>query len=798
MTGPEGRQYGTAADRSTFNQVHGDQFILRDGPDTTTTFHPVRSLRADTVSFTGRADQVAILVRDAEASRGVTIYAIDGMPGVGKTTLAIHVGHLLSTRFPDAQFFIELHAHTPGRSPARPEDLLTDLLLATGMTAEQIPESLDERAARWRDRMAGRRFLLILDNAAATDQVAPLIPGASDCLVLVTSRRRLTGLRRTFGASLLPLTVFSEAEATDLYARLRGPAADEAEETATVQIVRLCGYLPLAITILAAGLETANAPGTAEVLTDLETAQDHLSAIDSRLDDQELGVAAAFDLSYQRLPATEQRALRLLSLSLGDDFDTHAAAALVDVSLTDARRLLRGLLTQRLLSQPTSGRFRLHDLIATYSRSRTTGEERTPAVHRLFDYYLHMTARCDPWLPQHSGRRSAAVPPARPLTTPAPAITTRAEAVRWLRVERTSILASLEYARAEQEDERVVELTRSIIALLHMDGPWSQAIHLLDATLDILSGRNDLAGIAWTYGETGVFAQRTGDYRLAAELQENSLRLCRELGDRHGEAAALVEIGILKLLTADFAGAEAAEEQAVIVYHDIGYSRGEAWALAQLGVLRRIAGDWPASEEFQERAAGLLELAGDLYGTAWTSAELGVIRGRWKKYPQATELTERAMSIYRELGDRRGEAYGFNQMASIRICTRDFEHAAGLLDRGLTIFLEFGDRHGEAEAYNIQGALFLKTHRAGEARAAFERAMIIAQEIGNPWERAKALAGTALCGFALGRVDEERFQQAVTMCRQVGATARVEKLLAERGKVRQGLTAGFDDDDWWQ
>ncbi|GAA4587280.1 tetratricopeptide (TPR) repeat protein [Actinoplanes octamycinicus] len=796
MTGPAGPQVGAAADRSTFNQVSGDQFILQDVAAAPTSFHPVRTLRADTVSFTGRADQVATLIRGAEAGHGVTIFAIDGMPGVGKTTLAVHVGHLLSTRFPDAQFFVELHAHTPGRAPARPEDLLTELLLATGMTAEQIPESLDDRAARWRDRVAGRRFLLILDNAAGVDQVAPLIPGAADCLVLVTSRRRLTGLRRTFGASLLPLAVFSEAEAMDLYTRLCGSTTSADEQADTVQIVRLCGYLPLAISILAAGLETASVSGTAEVLTDLETAQDQLSGIDSRLDDQELGVAAAFDSSYQRMPEAEQRALRLLSLSLGEDFDIHVAAALIDVALPDARRLLRGLLAQRLLVQPVTGRFRMHDLIAAYSRSRTTADERGPAVDRLFDYYQHMLARCDPWLPQHSGRRSAVVPPARPLSTPAPAITVRAEAVAWLRTERNALLAALEQARTERDDDRVISLTRSLTTLLHLDGPWPEAIRLLEATLDTLSQRSDKAGLAWTYGEVGVFGQWTGEYRFAAEMQERSLHLCRELGDRAGEAAALAELGIIGVLTAEYDRAAEAEREAAAIYRDIGNPRGEAWALAQLGVMRRIADDWSASEELQKRAAALFHAAGDLYGQAWTSAELGLIRRKREDYRAAAELIERAAALYRDLGDRRGEGYGFLQLAIVRIGAGDPEQAILLLSRASAVFQEFSDRHGAAQVNSVRGTVSLKMNRIAEARSAFEEALVAARTVGNPREQAKALAGLVCCGFAVGRVDEERFRQATDACRQAGMTALLDRMLAAKRMVEETGKADVDE-VWW-
>jgi hypothetical protein len=207
----------------------------------------VSSLPADTAAFTGRGEQIERMRAAAGAGRVVAIHAIDGMPGVGKTTLAVHVGHRVADQFPDRQLFVDLHAHTPGQRPADPADVLAMLLAADGMDPRYLAESLDGRAAMWRDRMASKRVLLILDNAASSAQVAPLLPGSAGCLVLVTSRRYLGDLPSAL--TPVPLDVLPPVEAEAMFISLAGRAGAERAEVA--EMVTMCGYLPLAISLLA-------------------------------------------------------------------------------------------------------------------------------------------------------------------------------------------------------------------------------------------------------------------------------------------------------------------------------------------------------------------------------------------------------------------------------------------------------------------------------------------------------------------------------------------------------------------
>jgi transcriptional regulator with XRE-family HTH domain len=273
-----------------------------------------RGLPRDIASFTGRQGELARLVGviDSEkASCGVVgIHAIDGMAGIGKTTLAVHAAHRLAERFPDGQFFLPLHAHTPGQRPVDPADALVSLLLTAGLSPQLIPPGLEARTARWRDQVAGKKILLLLDDAASHEQVRPLLPGTAGSLVLVTSRRRLAALQDT---TVISLDTLPAHEAATLLARLAGRAGINGGDAAVGEIARLCGYLPLAIGMVAAQLRHHPAWSPVGLAADLAQTRDGLAVMRA----ENLSVAAAFDLSYQDLTAGPQRLFRRLGLAPG-------------------------------------------------------------------------------------------------------------------------------------------------------------------------------------------------------------------------------------------------------------------------------------------------------------------------------------------------------------------------------------------------------------------------------------------------------------------------------------------------
>jgi tetratricopeptide (TPR) repeat protein/transcriptional regulator with XRE-family HTH domain len=750
----------------------------------------VRSLRADIATFTGRVEQIQEITREISTGDGaadgvVAIYAIDGMPGVGKTALAVHVAHQVADRFPDGQLFVDLHAHSADHGPADPSDILAILLSATGIAPEQIPAGLPERAARWRDRMAGKRLLLVLDNAASEGQVAALLPGSAGCLVLVTSRRRLAGLRRDYGATIVPLGVLPEADAVALFTRVFPPVPSAEDEQAVVGVVRLCEYLPLAITVVAAGIGPGEHTTVTDLRADLEATQDRLAGIDDHLDEQELGVAAAFDLSYQRLGSEHQRALRLLSLTPGLDIDPYAAAALTDLSLTEVRRYLRILCTHRLIDQPSHHRYRLHDLVAAYLRTHTTTEERDQAPGRLLDYYQHTAAAADIRLSRRSAAPTRTQGP-KP-TTPVPELTEQARAAEWLRVERANLLACLRHARRHHQRTRLVDLTASLATLLRRDGPWTEGIDLHTYALAICQELGDRGGEAWTLGELGALRRMTDDYPQATGLLGQALSIFRELGDHGGEGWTLGELGVLRRATSDYAQASIFQQQALDIFRELGDHYGEARTLGELGALQRATGDYPQATGLLEQATNIFQELGDRHGEAWALCELGAVHRATGDCPQATGLLEQATNIFQELGDRHGEAWTLGELGALRRVIGDYTRAIGLLGQAVTICREIGDRHGEARAGCELGALRRATGNHAQATGLLGQAMSIFRELGDRRGQAWALGELGALRRATDNYTQAngRLEQALSIFREIGDPSGEAWTLGELGALRR-------------
>jgi hypothetical protein len=491
------------------------------------------TLPRDIGSFTGRADVLRDLIDAVEADGEATvIHAIGGMAGVGKTTLAISAAHELADRFPDGQFFVQLHGHAPGLQPVAPTDALASLLMTAGLAAQRIPPELAARMSLWRDHLAGKRVLLLLDDASGSAQVQPLLPGNRRSLVLITSRRHLTALDDAHAISLAALR---PDEAADLLIRLAARPGLEADDIAIAEIVRLCGYLPLAVGMLARQLHHHPAWTCARLAADLAAARNRLDLMRA----EDVSVSAAFDLSYQDLTEEQRRLFRRLSLHPGPDLDAHAAAALDGTDLAAARRTLAALYDHYLLSEPAQGRYLMHDLTREHALMLATRQDpssdREQAIGRLLDYYQSATRAADQLMARYGRPRAEARShPRRPRPGPeVPEMADDIQALSWARAERASLVACLDYATSTGQPARVVALTAGLAALLRYDGPWADAI---------------------------------ARHRIA-------LAAAGQVGDRLGEAAALADLGDLQRATGDNPAADVALRRALDLYTDVGGRR---------------------------------------------------------------------------------------------------------------------------------------------------------------------------------------------------------------------------------
>ncbi len=731
------------------------------------------SLPPDMLAFTGREeelDRITAAVPQAAGAGGVVvIHAIGGMPGVGKTALAVHAAHLLRHRFPDRQLFIDLHAHTPGQDPLTPQAALAGLLSAVGVDARYLPDDLDDRAGLWRDRMAGQRALLVLDNAASSVQVAPLLPGVDGCLVLVTSRRHIGDLP---GAAVpLPLETLPPDKAQEMFVRL-APRAAEGPAASVAELAGLAGYLPLAISLLA----RVHARHPSWTLADL-TAETRASML--TLAAEKNSVAAAFEVSYRYLDSGQQEFFCRLGLHPGTTIDAYAAAALVGTGLPDAAGQLDALHAEGLLTEIGYRRYGMHDLIRRYARdlaAASPAADREQALGRLLDYYQHTATIAGAHLTRQARTSPAPAPAAPPAAVPD--LPDRAQALAWARAEQASLLACLDHAAGTGRHARVVALTAAMAVYLRIDGPWTDAVarhatavqaarHLGDrpgqtgALIDLgiarrltgdypgaaqalkealgLSRDHDCRlGQASALSELGMVRQLTGEPG-AAQAVEEALGLFRDLGDRPGRASALSNLGTVRRLTGDYPGAAQAQEEALVISRDLGDWLGQAGALSNLGTVRRLTGDYPGAAQAQEEALAISRDHDCRLGQANALHDLGTVRRLTGDYPGAAQLLEEALGFYRDLGSRPGQVGVLGNLGAVRRLTWDYRGAAQFLEEALGLSRVPGERRGQANALSDLGVLRRLTGDYPGAAQVLEEALGLYRDLGNRRGQAGAL-----------------------------------------------------------
>jgi tetratricopeptide (TPR) repeat protein/transcriptional regulator with XRE-family HTH domain len=608
-----------------------------------------RSLPRDIGSFTGREPELARLLGTlagvtADGPPGICV--IDGMAGIGKTTLAVHAAHRLAGSFPDGQFFLPLHAHTAGQRPVSPADALASLLLTAGVAVQQIPPGMEARAGRWRDHIAGKRILLLLDDAAGHEQVRPLLPGTSGSLVLVTSRRRLTALE---DSAVISLGTLSPAEAVALLARLAGRSDLGSGAGPAGEIARLCGYLPLAIGMLARQLRHHPARTGAELAVGLAAARDRLAVMRA----ENLSVAAAFDLSYADLSEAQQRLFRRLGLIPGADIDAYAAAALDDTSLESARAQLDELYDHHLITEPSPGRYVLHDLLREYARALAaagdTADSR-PAVGRLVNYYAHVAAAASKHIATWTtagGRLPPASPPAS-----VPRLATSGEAAAWLESERPNLHAAVDCAATQKMPLHAIAVAAAMGGFLRARGHWDQAAEQYQTALIAAREAGDRPGQAGVLDELGLLQQLTSDRPAATATLAEAIGLFRDLGDLPGQAYALNHLGLVQVDMADYPAAAASHRQALALARDAGDRLAEAVSLIDLGMVQLLTGDYQAATARYEQALPLVRGVGSAFDEADALCQLGAARRLTGDYPAAAAYERQAVDLFRHLARR--------------------------------------------------------------------------------------------------------------------------------------------------
>ncbi|MEV4757015.1 BTAD domain-containing putative transcriptional regulator [Micromonospora sp. NPDC049559] len=647
-------------------------------------------LPPDLAGFVGRAgylDQLDTLGTAEFTGVATGICVITGTAGVGKTTLAVHWAHRIRTRFPDGQLYVNLRGADPDAAVTSPADAVAAFLTALAVPPERIPEALDARVALYRSLVADRRILVVLDDAYDEAQVRPLLPSAAGCLVVVTSRNRLSGLVAREGARPVTVALLTAAEAHELLVSRLGVARVAAEPDAVREIVRLCAGLPLALVVVAARAVTNPGFALAAVAGELRAAGGGLDAFDG--ESPASGVRAVFSWSYRTLRPDAARLFRLLGLHPGPDLAGTAAASLAGLPVGRARSLLTALTTVHLVTELSPGRYALHDLLRAYAtelaHAHDPEADRRAALGRVLDYYLH-TARAAARVLYRS------LDPIE-LAEPAPGVTVEqlpdhGAVLDWLTAEHPALLAALDHAAGHGFDRHTWQLAGTLTPFFLRIGRWRHVLHR--AVLDTAHRVTDPAGRGHIHRSlaVGLTGLRRGD-EAYVHLQR-ALGLYRQAGDLVLQANAHQGLTWVRERQGRYREALRHAEECLALYRAAGAEVRTFQALNNVGWCHARLGDYARALVYCEIALERAVESGDTHGQGAAYDSLGYIHGGLGDRRRAVGYYRRALDLYRADGSRYLETRTLDHLGDLHQAAGDREAARAAWTGAAQILDELG------------------------------------------------------------------------------------------------------------
>jgi tetratricopeptide (TPR) repeat protein len=674
--------------------------------------------------FTGRAAELRALTQaldDASQSRSVVICSITGPAGVGKTALAAAWAHQVASRFPDGQLHANLRGSSSGpgggrRSPATTGDVIRGFLDALDVPIESVPASPQDQISLYRSLLAGKRALVLLDDASDAAQVQPLLPVGGGCLALVTSRRPLGHLAGDDDPAPVALDGLADDEAIELAAKLLGPRAAAAGRDAAASLVPHCGRLPLALTIACARLGARGDTDAGELIAELAA-----GAVAPGRAGVPAGPGPAADATrlnrviawtYQRLDEGTARLFRLLSVHQGTDVTAPAAASLADVEVDAASRALAELAALRLLDLDQRGRYGVPEVVGAFARQLAADADPPgvllAATRRLLDHYLHTACLADRLLfPRHDplgiGDATAGVRP-EPLATPD-------EALGWFTAERLVLLDVIAQADREGFDVHAWQLTSCVAMFLDSRRHWQDFSSVQAVAITAAARLGDLDGLARSHHAYARACIRLGRDTDAMTEFERALGLYRASGDRNGQGS--VHLGMSQLLCrqGDYATAVPHARQALELATTAGDRNGHAQALNQLGWTLAHLGALEPAIEYCHQALGMYGPGESRTGEPETWDSLGYAYHRLGDYRLAISCYQQAMTLWRAVGDRYDQAMTMIRLGEVHDSAGEAASAEDAWTQALALLHEL--KHPQAA--DVQVRLRVQAQRPGVA-----------------------------------------------------------------------------------
>ncbi|MFI7028965.1 ATP-binding protein [Microbispora rosea] len=633
--------------------------------------------------FTDRADVMARLSEIAATDNGIAV--VSGPAGVGKSALAVFWAHGTRDRYPDGQLYVDLRGYDH-RPPLRPEDVIRNFLYSLNAPANRIPDELDAMCALFRSLLHDKRLLLVADNANNAEQVRPLLPSSATCFTIVTSRSRLGSLVAVDGAVPLPVMPLETDEAVRLFAKLSG----HTDREGAARLVLSCGRLPLTIRI--AAQQTSGTADLAELLEELK-GDGALAAFATP--DEGTKVHAVFSWSYQTLSPSAARAFRLLALHAGPHFSVEAAAALIGVPMSEARRVLRALEAVNMLEEIERRRYRYHDLLRDYARERAMEEETAAgtasAVHRELSYYLRMADAADRVLAPE--RRHVPIPEAdeaggRPFKDPAAALA-------WCDSELSSLIPAVDQAYQIGFDEFAWKLPVALVYFLRLRQHHHHRLHLSTTAVQAAGRAGDRSGETWSLICLGGVESDLGRHEEAIGHFAEASRISGEIGDLRWQSISAYNMGRNSRLLGRTEEAREYQRQALAIQRECGDRRSESITLTELGALALTSGHPRQAHDDYLSALAVARETADLYTEGECLHGLGDVCRRLGRSGEALEWYERAVEVRRQVGDLAGYAYSLFDVARLYVESGRSAAAQQLLDIAIGVFDDLQNPFGQ-------------------------------------------------------------------------------------------------------
>ncbi len=736
-----GNNYGNA-----FGNIEGNVYLNKQPK-----FLSLHQLPSDIADFTGRTTEIDTIRQQLLSSKSLVISAVAGMPGVGKSALAIHVAQQLAeSDFPDVQLYVDLRgADGDGLETGA---VLAGFLRAFGFDESNIPRDLQERASIYRSQLVGKRSIVLLDNAQDEAQVRPLLP-SNDCAVIITSRRVLGALA---GTKIFNLTVLSEGDAYDLLAKLVGIERVQAEPEAAAEILWLCDGLPLAILIAGGTLKSKLHWRLAEYsqrLTDEKQRLEHLQLSD-------LSVRASFELSYQQLSPADGMLFSRLGILVGKDFGEELAAVLQDSdgSVIDG---IERLIDAQLLEANIDRRYHFHDLLRLFAREKLTEstslEQQEEIKQKIVDWG-HDRSKfnnvcLDPvkrrqMLPQwiESGEVDANFDEQSLMIS----------ALAWFENEKVQLFNATYWANDAERWDIVVSISAQLFLFYQARSYWADGEKTCLMAIAAARKSGDRYGEGKSINNLGMVYQSQSRWDEAIDCHQSSLTIFRELKHRYGEGQSFNNLGMAYNSQSRWDEAIDCLQHSLGIFQELDDRYGESASLNNLGVSYRAKIQWDKAIDSHQRSLAIKRELGDRHGESQSFNNLGNVYQGQNLWAEASKCYQHSLTILRELSDRHGEANSLNNLGLVYQEQSQWDDAIDCYLCGLSIFRELLDRHGESASLNNLGVAYRSQRRWQEAIDCYQQSFNICREL-------KARHGEAQILGNLGNIyqSQQRFDKAI-------------------------------------